>query len=150
VYNSLSVPHRSYTLSHYLTAVKASLATGQASRAITKDLGVSKSLVNNIRSSTPRDTPRPNAGAPNKLTAQDKKYAVSLMKRGHAKTEVQATRIVNQGLSKPVCAETVRRAPKEVGNLVAGNQKKKPALTLAHSREQLRWAVDHRNRTVDD
>jgi len=133
-----------------LKAVKASLATGQPSRAIAKDLGVSKSLVNKMRSSMPRDTPKPNASAANKLTAQDNEYAVSLMKRGHAKTAVEATRIVNQGLSKPVCAETVRRALKEVGNLVARKKKKKPALTLAHRRKRLRWAIEHRYWTVDD
>jgi len=63
-----------------LKAVKPSLATGEASCAIAKDPGVPKSLVNKLRSSMPRDTPRPDAGAPSKLTTQDRKYAVSFLK----------------------------------------------------------------------
>jgi len=133
-----------------LKAVKAILATGKASRAIAKDLGVSRSLVNKLRSSMPKDTPRPNAGASSKLTTQGKKYAVSLIKRGRAKTAVEAEKIVNQGLSKPVCAETVRRGLKDAGNLVARKKRKKPALTLTHLRRRLRWAIEHRHWTVED
>jgi len=115
-----------------LKAFKASLATGIASCAISKDFGVSKSLATKLRSSMPRDTPRPNTGAPSELTTQDKKYAVSLIKRGRAKTAVEAAKIVNCGLCKQVCAETVRKAMKDVGNLVARKKKKKPVLTPTH------------------
>ena len=65
----------------------------------------------------PADTPRPQSGAPLKLTAQDRQYAFSLIRRDRANTAVEATKIVNEGLVKPVCVETVRRALKNVGNL---------------------------------
>jgi len=58
-----------------LKAVKAILATGEASRAIAKDLGVSRSLVNKLRSSMPKDTPRPNAGASSKLETKNMRSA---------------------------------------------------------------------------
>jgi len=111
---------------------------------------VSKSLLNKLQSSTPTDTQRRIAGAPSKLTTQDKKYAVSLIERERAKTAVGAAKIVNQGLSKPVCAETVRRALKDVFNLVASKKKKKPALTLTQRRRRLRWAIEQRDWMVED
>jgi len=133
-----------------IKTIKTRISAGDASRKIAQDLGVSKSFVNKVRNSMPVDTPRPQSGAPLKLTAQNKQYAVSLIKRGRAKTAVEATKIVNEGLVKPVCVETVRRALKDVGNLVAKKKKKKPALTATHRRNRLRWAIEHRHWTVED
>jgi len=52
--------------------------------------------------------------------------------------------IIITTLTKPVIAETVRRAFKEVGNLLAKKKIKKPALSLNHRKSRLRWAIEHR------
>jgi len=66
------------------------------------------------------------------------------------KTAVEATKIVNEGLVKPFCIETVQQALKDVGNLVAKKEKEKPALTATHRRNRLRRAIDHRHWTIGD
>ena len=78
-------------------AIEARLRAGEPSRQIAHALGVSKSSVNRLRLSMPADTPRGKAGAPTKLTHRDKTYAVNLIKRGVAKTAVEATKLLNEG-----------------------------------------------------
>jgi len=132
-----------------IETIKARISAGDASGKIAQDLDVSKTFVNKVRNSMPADTPRPQSGAPLELTAQDRQYAVSLIKRGRTNTAVEATKIVNERPVKPVCVETVRRALKDVGNLVA-KKKKKPALNATHRCNRLRWAIEHRHWTVED
>jgi len=133
-----------------IKTIKAKISASDVSRKIATDLDVSKSFVNKVRNAMPADTPRPQSGALLKLTAQDRQYAVSLIKRGRANTAVEAPKIVNEGLVKPVSVETVRRCLKDVGNSVAKKKKKKPALTATHRRNRLRWAIEHRHWTVEN
>jgi len=87
-------------MSHISTlTIRNRLENGESSRKIANDLGVSKSLVNKIRILGPENLPIPKAGAPQKLTIHDKNYGVGLIKRGHAATAVEATKMVNQGLT---------------------------------------------------
>ena len=131
-------------------AIEARLRAGEPSRQIAHALGVSKSSVNRLRLSMPADTPRGKAGAPTKLTHRDKTYAVNLIKRGVAKTAVEATKLLNEGRQSTVCAETVRSALKNIGNLVAKKKVKRPLLGSNHRRRRLQWAIEHRDWTIDD
>jgi len=110
--------------------IRNRLENGKSSRRIADDLGVSKSLVDEIRILGSDNLPIPKAGAPQKLKIHDKNYVVCLIKRAHAATAVEDTKMVNQGLTKPVSAEIVRIASKEVANLVA---KKEIRHQLSHS-----------------
>jgi len=95
-------------------------------------------------------TPKAKSGAPNKLSLQSKNYAVSLVKRDHANTAVEAAKLLNNSLEKSVSVETVRRALRDVGNLVAKKKIKKPLLKSAHRLNRLKWALEHRDWTIDD
>ena len=62
---------------------------------------------------------------------------------------MEATKFLNEGLAKSVCAETVWRALIEVGNLVIQKGENKRALTATHRRNRLRWAIERRHWTVE-
>jgi len=53
-----------------IKTIKAEILAGDGSRKIAQDLGVLKSYVNKVRNLMPAEAPRPQSGAPLKLTAQ--------------------------------------------------------------------------------
>ncbi|KAI1007378.1 hypothetical protein K3495_g852 [Podosphaera aphanis] len=59
------------------------------------------------------------------------------------------TRLINNEREYKVSPETIRRALKQEG-LKAFKKKKKPLLSKAHRRARLKWALDHKNWTIDD
>lgn len=125
------------------------LNQGESSRSIASAIGVSKSFVNNLRQELPDSTPKPKAGRPPKLTPRDEREIVSIITRSKAKSAVQAAKIINQALPKPVCPQTVRRTLKAAG-FRAKKKVKKPKLSKKNRIARLKWCQEHAEWTVHD
>lgn len=125
------------------------IGRGLSSRAIAESLGLSKSDINNIRKSLPHAVKSPSPGAKPKLTDRDKRAAKLSSEAGRAKNAVQVTKELNKTLDRPVEANTVRRALKEM-DLQTVKIKPKPLLTARHRKARLQWARDKRDWTSHD
>ncbi|KAI1008097.1 hypothetical protein K3495_g144 [Podosphaera aphanis] len=80
------------------------------------------------------ELPVPKSGRPRKLTPRDKRAIARSMVNGSVKTAVEMTRLINNEREYKVSPETIRRALKQE----------------AHRRARLKWALDHKNWTIDD
>ena len=115
----------------------ARLSTGESTRVVGAELGVSKSVVSNVRRRMSSPPPPPTAGPKPRLTARDKRKLTQLVARGEAKTAVEAARLIGPELARPVGAQTVRNALRAAG-LKAKKRVAKPGLSATHRARRLR------------
>lgn len=117
-----------------LNNVENLLNQGKSSRSIAQTLGISKSVVNKVRPRLAAPAQHPQPGAPPKLSPRQKQDLVIHYKRGKVKTAVEATKMINSTLERPVSCDTVRRAFRELG-YYAKKKTKKPKLSKRHRAE---------------
>ncbi|KAI0999834.1 hypothetical protein K3495_g8364 [Podosphaera aphanis] len=132
-----------------VTSITTLLNNGKSTREVAKIVGYGKSTVANYRRVTAIKAPDPKVGRPQKLTSRDKRVIARSMVNGGVKTAVEMARLMNTEREDKISPVTIRRALKEEG-LKAFKKKKKQLLSKAHRRARLKWALDHKNWTIDD
>jgi len=111
--------------------------------------GVGKTTVNEVRKRLASNAPRARSGPKPKLAPRERRDAVTSILRGKAKSAVEATKLISETRQDKVSSETVRRVLRKA-SLVAKKKQKKPFLSAVHRRNRLRWAIEHRDWTVED
>jgi transposase len=132
-----------------LSDISNRLALGQSSRRIAAAVGVSKTVVNNLRKKLPDDIPRLKGGQPAKLSARERAKAARLMASGRCQSATQVAEIINRGRRDPVCVDTVRNALK-AQDWVAYRPNEKPRLQPHHRRARRNWALAHKDWAVPE
>lgn len=132
-----------------LTNITNLLQNGQSGRQIALALGVSKTVANNQRKLLPKDIPKPKGGRPCKLSDRETRIVARLVASGIAKNAEQVRGMINRDRTDKVSVDTIRRALKKE-DYVARRPIKKPALTADHRRARLRWALAHKEWTLED
>ncbi|KAI1006691.1 hypothetical protein K3495_g1526 [Podosphaera aphanis] len=135
--------------SEQVTSMTTLLHNGKSTREVAKIVRCGKSTVANYRRVTAIEAPDPKVGRPQKLTSRDKRAIARSMVNGGVKTAVEMARLINTEREDKISPVTMRRALKEE-ELKAFKKKKKPLLSKAHRRARLKWALDHKNWTIDD
>ncbi|KAI0992323.1 hypothetical protein K3495_g15863 [Podosphaera aphanis] len=134
--------------SEQVTSITTLLNNGKSTREVAKIVGCSKSTVANYRRVTVIEAPDPKVGRPQRLTTKDKRAIERSVVNGGIKTAVEMARLINTEREDKISPATIRRALKEEG-LKAFKKKKNPLLSKAHRRARLKWALDHKNWTID-
>ena len=118
-------------------------------RQIQSKTGLGKSTVGRIKKEVDTDKENLRGGQPSKLSPHDKQSIIRQITSGKLDNAVQATHFINNIISHPVSAQTVRNALKE-HNFRSVVKQKRPALKKEHRQNRLQFARTHLNWTVED
>ena len=142
-----------YNLKPLSTIIKKNaldlLKTGKSTRQVAVLLNISQRSAANNLADNKDNTAINKGGRPRKLTTKDVQMARLDLKRGQAKSAVQATKRLNETLVTKVSVQTVRRALKDIGMKVK-KMIRQPALKIQHKTARKRFAEKYRKWTLDD
>ena len=125
------------------------LDSGHSGHDISSQTGVSTAAISRLRSRHRPYLKKAPGGRPSKLSDHDTRYALRLIGTGKADNAVQVTKSLQNITNQPLTAQTVRNHLKEMG-MKAVVKKKWPKLSPKHRREQLDFALAHKEWTVED
>jgi transposase len=125
------------------------LKSGATYATITAKTGASKATISRLRSKHCPDLPKSPGGRPAKLTAANIAYAKRLVRMGKVDNAVQVTKALVNVTNEPLSAQTVRRGLRKAG-LRPVVKKKRPALKLRHRKARLGFALEHKEKTLED
>jgi transposase len=125
------------------------LRNGASYSDISKNLGISKSVVSKIRKRNSIDLKQNKSGPAPKISSSTKRLLARKVSKGDLQNAVVATKYLNVQFGVKVEASTVRRALADEG-LVAMKKVDKPRLTQKHIKERLRFAKNYVNWTTAD
>jgi transposase len=125
------------------------LQDGYSCRQIGIKTGLGKSTVHEISKSYQIDKENHVGGCPHKLSTWDKHTIIRQITTGKLDNAVQAAKFINPTLSYPVNPQTIRNMLKN-NNLWSVVKTKCPLLTQQHRISHLKFALTHRNWTIED
>ena len=120
---------------------------GLSERNIASIVGLSRSIIRNIRYSNRQNATRPKTGRPPKLSARDKRFLRRAVTSGKITTAVQANRRLESELKVSVSDNTVPRALNKAG-LNSSVKKSKPLLSQKNIKKRLAFAKRHQHWTI--
>jgi len=138
---SLSPAQHSYILSL--------LDAGQSACKISLETGLHHSTISWLCSKHCPHLQKFSGGRPLKLSPADVHFAQCLITTRKAETAAQITKTLRDIKNMPLSSETVHRQLKKAG-LKAVVKAKKPLLNKHHRREQLDFAIAHKDWTLED
>ncbi len=124
------------------------LKEGRSSRSVASKVGVSHTLVQQLRRKYVRSAP-PKAGRKRLISDSDADYIVHLVKVKKYQTAVDVQQRLKHTSNFTGCVETVRRALKRVG-FRARVKRRKPYLSPNHRRRRMRFARKYQHWDLDD
>ena len=137
------------TPSAQCSTVISLLYKGYSLHQIQSKTGLGKSTIGRIKKEANIDKENNKGGHPSKLSPCDKQSICHQITTGRLDNAVQATHFINNVLSNPVSAQTVRNVLKE-NNFCSVIKKKCPLLKKHHQQDCLKFAKYHENWTVED
>ena len=129
--------------------ILAHLRQGLSTRQATKRVGVSKSMVSNVRKRQLQDTVTSKGGRPSLLSTNQKRLIVRKITSGECDTATEAKGMLYEEQDINIHVNTVRNALREVGMKGAAKQKK-PLLAARHIKARLVFVHKYKDWTVDD
>lgn len=112
-------------------------------------LHISQKSASNILQDNKENVEVNKGGRPRKLTVKDAEMARLFLKQKKARSAPMVTRMLNERLTQPVSAQTVRRALRNIG-MDCGKKTKRPALKPQHKEARRRFAIKYREWTLED
>ena len=125
------------------------LKKGISTRQVAALLNISQRSAANILTLNKNNLAITKGGRPHKLTTKDAHIARLDLKRGRARSAVQATKRLNETLAADVSVQTVRRALKEIG-MIAKRVVRRPALKKKNKVARKRFIARYCEWTVED
>lgn len=129
--------------------IKILLQNGKSTREVAKIIGVSQSTVSTIRQECFPMLKKSKGGAPSKLSEHSKNYCVRLITTDKTSTAEETAKSIQKIVGTNISRQTVARALRYKG-LKSGEKKRKPFLSVKHSRYRLKFAKRYKDWTVED
>ena len=124
------------------------LGQSRSARAVSREVQLALPTVRRIASAA-GITLSNHGGRPRKLTDRDGNVLAREVVVGHIRSAKEGAQLLEKTRKIKVHPQTVRRLLRRVG-LNAVVKKKKPALTIAHRKQRLRFAQKYQHYTTDD
>jgi transposase len=132
-----------------ISGVVDRLRRGHTSRAIAKELKISKSSVLRIRCTEGMSAQVAKQGRPMIFSERDRRHMVRMIGSGKASTAIDLQKHLARQMNIIVSPDTVRRALKKEG-MVSVVKKRKPLLLKRHFTARLNFAKKYQHWTVED
>jgi hypothetical protein len=129
--------------------ILALLATNTPYPEIRLRTGASTGYISGLRSKYCPDLPVNKGGRPTKISPQNLRHSLHLIRSGALENAVQVSQALNDITNHSVHPQTVRRHLKKAG-MRPVVKKNKPKLEKRHKRERLDFALAHKHWTMDD